>query len=337
MTRTRPAPAQSVPVFRAGDMFASDGANMGDRLSFATELVLDDIYQIEPGAQTRRLSLEDARGGLFRVAEDTDLGVPGATLHLDSALTFMSPDGQTTEAILLVEVDAQGLASGIYLLPLTVLVPRLDYRLVGIDTETQQQKFGQVGAVSFVRGTHITLSSGEQRPIEELQVGDRILTRDDGVQKIRWIGQNTVRAVGEFAPICIRAGTLSNTNDLIVSPEHKLFVYQRNDELGAGRSELLVKARHLVNGDSVRRLDGGFVDYFQLLFDGHQIIYAEGIAAESMLIDSRTKAVLPPDLSRALGEVIPGHSDLPHAGLDVNEALLRRPDAAALLRKASTG
>jgi len=37
-----------------------------------------------------------------------------------------------------------------------------------------------------------------------------------------------------------------------------------------------------------------------------------------------------------LGEVIPGHSDLPHAGLDLAEALLNRPDAAALLRKAST-
>jgi hypothetical protein len=34
--------------------------------------------------------------------------------------------------------------------------------------------------------------------------------------------------------------------------------------------------------------------------------------------------------------VIPGHSDLPHAGLDVNEALLDRPDAAEVLRKAST-
>jgi hypothetical protein len=82
-------------------------------------------------------------------------------------------------------------------------------------------------------------------------------------------------------------------------------------------------------------MDGGFVDYFQLLFDGHQMIYAEGIAAESMLIDTRTKAVLPDDLSAAMGDVIPGHSDLPHAGLDVAEGLLKRPDAADLLRKAS--
>jgi len=129
---------------------------------------------------------------------------------------------------------------------------------------------------------------------------------------------------------------LNNEHDLIVSPDHRLFIYQRSDEVGAGRSELLVKVRHLVNGMTVTVMDGGFVDYFQLLFDSHQIIYAEGIAAETMLIDTRTKPVLPEALSEAMGEIIPGHSDLPHAGLDVNEALLNRPDAAELLRKASS-
>jgi len=55
-----------------------------------------------------------------------------------------------------------------------------------------------------------------------------------------------------------------------------------------------------------------------------------------MLIDTRTKPVLPDELAEQMGDVIPGHSDLPHAGLDVSENLLDRPDAAELLRKAST-
>lgn len=337
MARVRPAPAQSLPVFRAMDVTATDGANMGDPLSFASELVLDDVYELPYGAEPRRLSVLPGKDTLFRIAPDTDLGTPDATLHLDSALSFMSPDGMTHEALLLVEVDEDGSVADIYLLPLTALSGQTEYRLVGIDTKTARQKFAQVACVSFTRGTHITMSSGEQRLIEDLKVGDRILTRDDGVQDIRWIGQTTVRAVGEFAPIKIRAGTLNNDHDLIVSPDHRLFIYQRSDEVGAGRSELLVKARHLVNGYTVTLMDGGFVDYFQLLFDSHQIIYAEGIAAETMLIDTRTKPVLPEDLATALGEVIPGHSDLPHAGLDVNETLLNRPDAAELLRKASTG
>lgn len=141
--------------------------------------------------------------------------------------------------------------------------------------------------------------------------------------------------MGEFAPICIKAGTLNNDNDLIVSPDHRLFIYQRSDELGAGRAELLVKVRYLLNDDTVFTKAGGYVDYFQLLFDSHQIIYAEGIAAESMLIDKRTKPVLPAHIAKEMGDVIPGHSDRPHAGLDVQEGLLNRPDAAAILRRAS--
>ncbi|UOA14401.1 MULTISPECIES: Hint domain-containing protein [Sulfitobacter] len=336
MSRTRPAPAQSIAVYRAEQLRATDGANMGDTLSFAAELVLDDVYELDRAAEPLRLSLLTLPGDQLQLAEDTGVGSPGADLHLDSLLTLMSPDGQTQEALLLVEVDGQGRAAEVYLLPLGPLTPQTGYRIVGIDTQTAQQKFGQLACVSFTRGTHISLSTGELRRIEDLRIGDRILTRDDGVQTLRWIGQSTLRAVGDFAPICIRAGTLNNEHDLIVSPDHRLFIYQRSDEMGAGRSELLVKARHLVNGDSVTVQDGGFVDYFQLLFDGHQIIYAEGIAAESMLVDSRTRSVLPPEMAAALGEVIPGHSNLPHAGLDLAEALLNRHDAAALLRKAST-
>lgn len=335
MTPPRPSPPQSVPVFRAALLVATDGANMGDPVSFAEELLLDDVYVLTYGAVPERLSLVYSGTNALEVAPDTELGTPGAKLHLDSALTFMTPDGQTTDVIVLVEVDENSQAGEVYVVPLSALASKSEYRLVGIDTVHVAQKFARVACVSFTRGTHITLASGEQRPIEDLAVGDLVLTRDAGAKAVRWISQSTVRAVGEFAPICISAGTLNNANDLIVSPDHRLFIYQRQDHLGAGRAELLVKARHLVNGDTVRVQDGGFVDYFQLLFDGHQIIYAEGIAAESMLIDSRTRAVLPQELSDAMGDVILGHSDSRHEGLDVSEPLLDRPDAAELLRKAS--
>ncbi|WP_390914383.1 Hint domain-containing protein [Pseudosulfitobacter sp. SM2401] len=329
-------PAQSLPVIRCHDFTVIDGANLDDALSFAAELVLDDVYEFRYGSEPARLSLRPVGEAVFKVAEDTEIGQTGAAIHLDSALTLISPDGQTSDALVLVEVDDSDHVNDIYLLPLVPLNHSASYSLVGINTDNPAQTFAQVACVNFSRGTHITLASGAQRPIEDLQVGDRVLTRDDGPQKVRWIGQSTVRAVGEFAPICITAGTLNNEHDLILGPDHRLFIYQRSDKLGAGRSELLVKARHLVNGDSVRVRDGGFVDYFQLLFDGHQIIYAEGIAAESMLIDSRTKPVLPADLSESLGDVILGHSNLPHSGLDVQEGLLNRPDAAELLKKASS-
>ncbi|MFC3117995.1 Hint domain-containing protein [Jhaorihella thermophila] len=128
---------------------------------------------------------------------------------------------------------------------------------------------------------------------------------------------------------------LNNNRDLVVSPEHRLFVYQRRDALGAGSPEILIKARHLVNGSSVYVREGGFVDYYQILFDHHHIIYAEGIAAESMLVDPRTRPVLPEELLTRVGTLL---SDKGGAhGVEVQEALLNRPDAIDLLRRASAG
>ncbi len=50
------------------------------------------------------------------------------------------------------------------------------------------------------------MASGERRKIEQFSVGDKVLTRDDGPQAVRWIGQTTLRAMGEFAPIMITKG-----------------------------------------------------------------------------------------------------------------------------------
>ena len=328
--------AQSIPVYQSADLTVVNGANLGDPLSFAMELDLDDTYELRQNARLRRLSITPSDKGTFIISLDSAIGRPGATLYLDSSLTLMSSTGQTAEVLVLVEVDDHSNVENVFALPLAQLTPRMGYSLVGIDRETARQKFAQVACVSFSRGTHITMASGAQKPIEELTLGDLVLTRDDGPQAVRWIGQSTVRAVGEFAPIRIKAGTLHNENDLLVSPDHRLFIYQRFDALGAGRHEVLVRARHLVNGDTVTRQSGGFVDYFQLLFDRHHIIFAEGIAAETFLVDTRTRDALPAELTRTLDEGLSGHSGRRHLEYEVSEALLKHPDAASLLKRAST-
>lgn len=325
---------QSILVYRSEAFRVSDGANFGDAISLCDDLVLNDVYTLKTGSSHERLSILALKDGKFAIAENTEIGSPHAMLHLDGALILMSPDGQNTDAIVLVEVDQDGNIADIYLLPLAPLAEKTGYTLVGIDKKSARQKFAQVACVSFTRGTHITMASGAQIPIENIQVGDRVLTRDDGSQQVRWIAQSTVRATGDFAPIVVTAGTLNNSNDLTVSPDHRLFVYQRSDQIGAGQSELLLKARHLVNGESVYVQNGGFVEYFQILFDRHHIIYAEGIAAESMLVDPRTRPALPPDLLEKLN-AMPEHAGRDSHGLDVQKALLDRPDAIQLLKRAS--
>ena len=336
MTKTISRPTQSIPVYRAEDVTVVSGANLGDPVSFAEELDLDDTYELRRDAQTHLLSLQsDGKSG-FVIAPDTVIGTPGAALFLDCCLTLMSGNGVTTEVLILVEVDEQGDVAGIFVLALAPLTPKLGYALVGIDEDEARTRFAEVACVSFTQGTHIALASGAQRKIEDLNTGDTVLTRDDGPQQIRWIGHATVRAVGDFAPVRIKAGALHNENDLLVSPDHRLFIYQRSDALGAGRKEVLVRARHLVNGDTVVREDGGFVDYYQLLFDDHQIIYAEGIAAETLLVDTRTSPVLPPELSQQMAQSLAGHETGKHQQFEVGEHLLKHPDMVKLLKRAST-
>lgn len=335
MSRTAAKPAQSIRVYQAMDFTVVNGANLGDAISFADELDLDDFYELRRNARPYRLSLISGTASAFTVAAESDLGRKGARVYLDSCLTLMSANGTTTEMLVLVEVDDNGDVAEVYALPLAAIAPRTGYALVGIDRNIARQKYAEVACVSFTKGTQITMASGAQVPVEQLKVGDRVLTRDDGAQEVRWIGQSTVRAVGEFAPIRIRAGALNNENDLRVSADHRLFIYQRSDALGAGRAEVLVRARHLINGDSVVVEEGGFVDYFQLLFDEHQIIYAEGIAAETLLVDTRTRQALPEDINAALSKTLPGHKARPHFEYEVGENLLKDLDAAELLRRAS--
>lgn len=328
----KPLTKQTITVYSASDLIVTEGVAEGDPLSFADELVMDDTYQLHRSARRARLTLAlDEDGPGFILAEDSQLGTIGNQVVLDCCITIMAPDGTTFEGLIFVEIEADGVED-IYFLPLATIIADTDYRLVGIDRHTATTRFAEVACVSFTRGTHITMASGRQMPIEDLKAGDKVLTRDDGPQEIQWVGQTTLRATGSFAPVVIKKGVLHNENDLVVSPDHRLFVYQRQDRLGAGRSEVLVKVKHLINGDTVYQQDGGFVDYFQLLFDDHQIIYAEGIAAESLLIDPRTRAALPDDVSRGGA----GHAHRPHLDYEVQESLLTQPDAVELLRKASS-
>lgn len=326
------APTQTLLVYPGSQLCVVEGANYGDGLSFADDILLDDIYELREDACPARLALSPTDAGHF-IAGAGDLATPGNDIYLDCAVTLMAPDGTTFDAVILVEVE-DGEAAETYLLPLAPVAPKTGYRLVGLDVDGARKRFAEVACVSFTRGTHITLASGAQVPVENLKVGDKVLTRDDGPKEIRWIGKNTTRAVGDFAPILIRAGVLNNLNDLLVSPDHRLFIYQRSDELGAGRSEVLVKARHLVNGEAVVRQQGGFVDYYQLLFDTHQIIYAEGIAAESMLLDTRTSSAVSGDV--AVDALMSGHGESSRQAYEVAEELLTGADAVDRLRKASS-
>ena len=135
--------------------------------------------------------------------------------------------------------------------------------------------------ICFTPGTRIATPKGA-RDIATLQVGDMVVTRDHGLQPIRWIQSRTVPAIDSFAPIRIRPGVVTGQErDLLVSPQHRMMFQGYRAELLFGESEVLIAAKHLIDGIQVTQDEGGEVTYIHMMFDEHEVVYAEGAATES--------------------------------------------------------
>ncbi|MGJ8543939.1 MAG: Hint domain-containing protein [Sulfitobacter sp.] len=151
---------------------------------------------------------------------------------------------------------------------------------------------GYVNATSvpcFVAGTLIRTPQGE-RAVETLRPGDLVLTKDDGPQPLRWTGNRTVAAKGDFAPVHIAAGTFGDHAALMVSPLHRILIKDELAELLFGNREVLICARDLLNDKTVTRRPGGDVTYVHLLFDRHQVVFSQGLETESFLPGPQTSA-----------------------------------------------
>jgi len=156
----------------------------------------------------------------------------------------------------------------------------------------------------FVAGTMILTPQGE-RPVETLRPGDLVMTKDDGPQPLRWIGQRQVAALGALAPIEIREGTFGDHRRLLVSPQHRVLVRDCLADLLFGCDEVLISAKDLVNGRSVRVREGGMVDYVHLLFDRHQIVSSQGLATESYLPGPQTLHLFEADILAEIACIFP--------------------------------
>ena len=141
--------------------------------------------------------------------------------------------------------------------------------------------FSQIeNIICFGRGTVIKTIEGEKR-IEDLKPGTKVLTYDRGYQPIRWIGSTKVAAIGKFAPIRFQTGVLGNDRPLFVSPQHRMMMDGWQAQLYTGETEVLVPAINLVNGQTITQAEGGEVEYFHMLFDQHELVFANGSVSES--------------------------------------------------------
>jgi hypothetical protein len=149
----------------------------------------------------------------------------------------------------------------------------------------------------YAPGTRITTPAGEVA-VEDLQIGDMVTTTSGIARPVKWIGRRhySAAAVAEFAnlrPVLIRQEALAPGlphRDLVVSPMHALFI-----------DDVFIPAAALVNGVSIlRRAASGPVEYIHVELDGHEVIFAEGVPAETFVDDN----------SRAMFENVSEYYDL---------------------------
>lgn len=145
---------------------------------------------------------------------------------------------------------------------------------------------------AFAAGARIETPDG-LRLIEQIAVGDRVMTLDEGAQVVRAVQRRTRRAVGCDAPVRFAAGSIGNAQALMVAPTQRILIADWRAELIMGCDEVLVAAMDLINRRDVRVVEGGMVDYFHLLFSHSQIVFADGCAFECALpeMDARSNSV----------------------------------------------
>jgi hypothetical protein len=132
----------------------------------------------------------------------------------------------------------------------------------------------------YCRGTRILTDRGEVA-VEELAIGDRVATISGAARPVKWIGRRSydgrfVRGNREVLPIIVKAGALADgvpARDLFVSPAHALYI-----------DSVLVPAEHLLNGATIAQAESvERVEYFHIELDTHDVVFAEGAAAESFV------------------------------------------------------
>ncbi|MEY8840517.1 Hint domain-containing protein [Cribrihabitans sp. XS_ASV171] len=196
--------------------------------------------------------------------------------------------------------------------------------------------------ICVTRGTQIETTRG-QVAVEDLAVGDLVVTLDGAPEPVRWIGARRLSAAELLVdpskrPIRFEVGALGPgrpVRPLSVSQQHRMYLEDWRAQLLFGEDQVLLPAKSLVNDSTIRRDDTtSDVEYFHILFDTHQIIFTDGAPTESFHPGAYTLNELDPAARAELLEMFPelagddGYGDTARAAL--------RPWEAKLLSEATS-
>lgn len=160
----------------------------------------------------------------------------------------------------------------------------IDPRVSCIALSDRREPVGPAGGLGT--GTPVETTEGF-RPIEQLRLGDRVITRNHGVQPVRWVVSQALPACGTSLPFSLRAPYFGLSQDLVVTASQKLVLDGPDTEYHLGRDGVLVEAQALQGHPAVARPSSPLaVTYHQVLFDRHVCMNVAGTWVGSLFIGS---------------------------------------------------
>lgn len=163
--------------------------------------------------------------------------------------------------------------------------------------------------ICFADGTRLLTPSGP-RKVEDLKIGDLVMTADGRTAPVRWVffkqwSAQDMSAHRNLAPICISKdafGAGLPERDLLLSQQHRILVEGPIAQRMFGAREVLVPAKALLS------LPGIYIDtpsacvrYYHIMLDAHEIVIAEGVRSESLYLGPQALHSIPePSLHEAL-------------------------------------
>jgi hypothetical protein len=166
--------------------------------------------------------------------------------------------------------------------------------------------------VCFTQDTVIETTSGSSA-IKDLKIGDWVKTAN-GPQQIRWIGQRSITADmqeknAKLRPVTIRKGALGQglpRADLKVSRQHRMYAQSPIAQRMFDTSKVLLAAIKLTELPDIFVADEAEdVAYFHMLFDAHQVVYANGAPSESLYTGPEALRAISPEAQDELKTLFP--------------------------------
>jgi hypothetical protein len=183
----------------------------------------------------------------------------------------------------------------------------------------------------FTHGTMIRTALNKEVPIQNLSVGDMVETLDNGPKEILWIGSRIVPASGALAPVVFKQGAIGNYAELRVSQQHRMLLEDWRVEILFGTEEVLAPAFSLVNGGSIQIDEGGLIEYFHILLETHEILFANGSKTESLHLGAMNAAALKKFKLTEVGSIFPQLVDNIGLGAKTARPVLREYEVRTLL------